>query len=95
MCIRYKLIHQKLYVFKLNHNNNNMDESESSLPTSACTCIAVLDSNQATVPVPEKASLSTPPLKHNPGGRVALQDVTSQLEQMAVCTGSNYSYTVL
>ena len=42
------------HVFNINHNNNNnMDESESSLPTSVC--IAVLDSNQATVPVPEQA----------------------------------------
>ena len=70
-----------------------MDESESSLPTSAC--IAVLDSNQATVPVPEQATIpvseqaTAQTSTFNPGGRVALPDVTSQLEQMAVCTGSN------
>ena len=68
-----------------------MDESVSSLPTPAC--IAVLDSNQATVPVPEQATAQTSTF--NPGGRVALQDVMSQLEQLAICTGSNYSYTVL
>ena len=38
--------------------------------------------------------LSKPSLKRltvNPGGRVALQDVTNQQEQMVVRTGSNLS----